>query len=70
MQPAPSIEELRRERPDLTDDQLHRRELRFRLLAHCRMMGFRGDIPEPPHDPDAPWPIEAELERWLADGCP
>ncbi|NQV09972.1 MAG: hypothetical protein HQ527_02205 [Cyanobacteria bacterium] len=42
MQPAPSIEELCLERPDLSDEQLIRRECSLRLLAQSAMTGFAG----------------------------
>ena len=62
MQPPPSIEELRLERPDLTDEQLHRREQRLRLVAHLRMLGrWPADAQGPPDHPDAPWPDEERL---------
>lgn len=39
MQPAPSLDELRRERPDLSDAQLRRREARLRLVSQLHMLG-------------------------------
>jgi hypothetical protein len=49
MQPPPSIEELRLERPDLTDEQLHRREQRLRLVGHLHMLGrWPDDAQAPP----------------------
>ena len=52
MQPPPSIEELRLERPDLTDEQLHRREQRLRLVGHLHMLGrWPDDAQAPPRSP-------------------
>ena len=66
MQPPPSIEELRRERPDLSDAQLHRREQRLRLVAQLHMVGRWPDGAQgPPDHPDAPWPDEARLEALI-----
>ncbi|WP_094556599.1 hypothetical protein [Synechococcus sp. 1G10] len=66
MQPPPSIEELRLERPDLTDEQLCRREGRIRLMTQLRMFSrLPADATEPPHDPDAFWADEERLSALM-----
>jgi hypothetical protein len=64
MQPPPSIEQQRAERPDLTDEQLLKREERFRLVQQARMTGFLGELVAPPDHPDDPWEQESELQAW------
>ncbi|MCP9901919.1 hypothetical protein KBZ12_11080 [Cyanobium sp. Cruz CV13-4-11] len=64
MQPPPSIEQLRAERPDLTDEQMLEREGRIRLVQQARMTGFPGEVSVPPDNPDDPWPQEPELQEW------
>lgn len=68
MQPPPSIEQQRAERPDLTDEQLLEREGRFRLVQQARMTGFPGEVSGPPDHPDDPWPQEPVLQAWCS-GC-
>lgn len=61
-----TIRELRVERPDLSDEQLWRREQRFRLVAHLRMFGrWPADAQEPPDHPDDMWADEQRLESLL-----
>ncbi len=64
MQPPPTIEELRLERPDLSDEQLICREGRIRLAQQALMTGFPGEVNAPPDHPDTPWGQEAELQAW------
>jgi hypothetical protein len=65
MQPPPTIEELRLERPDLSDAQLLRREGRIRLMQQAMMCGFPRPLQPPPDHPDDPWEQEPELQAWL-----
>jgi hypothetical protein len=65
MQSLPSIEQMRQERPGLSDDQLIRQERRYRLRGYAAMMCSPWEIPDPPGCPDDPWPIEDELRAWL-----
>ena len=68
MQPAPSLDELRRERPGLSDAQLLRREKRLRLVSQLHMLGcWPSDAQDPPDHPDEPWPDEAILEALLGN---
>ena len=71
MQPLPSLDELRLERPDLSDEQLLRREQRLRLVSQLNMLGlWPSDALDPPDHPDAPWRDEARLQTLLCvDQC-
>ena len=66
MQPLPSLDELRLERPDLSDEQLLRREQRLRLVSQLNMLGlWPSDAQDPPDHPDHPWRDEARLQTLL-----
>ena len=71
MQPLPSLDELRLERPDLSDEQLLRREQRLRLVSQLNMLGlWPSDALDPPDHPDSPWRDEARLQTLLClDQC-
>ena len=66
MQPLPSLDALRLERPDLSDEQLLRREQRLRLVSQLNMLGlWPSDAQDPPDHPDHPWRDEARLQTLL-----
>ena len=66
MQPLPSLDALRLERPDLSDEQLLRREQRLRLVSQLNMLGlWPSDAQDPPDHPDHPWRHEARLQTLL-----